>query len=48
MRPSTRSRPGIAGDLLVTVDGAGASHGLIEHLTALGSRPGHRVHYSID
>ena len=34
-------------DLLITVDGAGASHGLINHITTLNSRPGHRVHYSI-
>jgi hypothetical protein len=34
-------------DLLITVDGAGSSHGLVDHLTALGARPGHRVHYSI-
>jgi Transposase DDE domain group 1 len=34
-------------DLLVTVDGAGASHGLVEHITTLNSRPGYRVHYSI-
>jgi hypothetical protein len=34
-------------DLLITVDGAGASHGLLNHLTTLNRRPGHRVHYSI-
>jgi hypothetical protein len=34
-------------DLLVTVDGAGASHGLVDHITTLNARPGHRVHYSI-
>lgn len=34
-------------DLLVTADGAGASHGLVDHITALNSRPGYRVHYSI-
>lgn len=34
-------------DLLITVDGAGASHGLVDHITALDSRPGYRVHYSI-
>lgn len=33
-------------DLLVTLDGAGASHGLVDHLTTLG-KPGRRVHYSI-
>ena len=34
-------------DLLITVDGAAASHGLVDHISVLGSRPGHRVHYSI-
>jgi Transposase DDE domain group 1 len=34
-------------DLLVTVDGAGASHGLVDHITALNRKPGHRVHYSV-
>jgi hypothetical protein len=34
-------------DLLITCDGAGASHGLVDHITTLNSRPGHRVHYSI-
>lgn len=39
-------------DLLVTVDGAGASHALIEHLTALNTAAGHgargrRVEYSV-
>ena len=34
-------------DLLITVDGAGASHGLVEHISTLNSRPGYRVHYSI-
>lgn len=34
-------------DLLITVDGAGASHGLVEHITTLNARPGYRVHYSI-
>jgi Transposase DDE domain group 1 len=34
-------------DLLITVDGAGASHGLVEHISALNARPGYRVHYSI-
>ena len=34
-------------DLLITVDGAGASHGLAEHITTLNAAPGHRVHYSI-
>jgi len=34
-------------DLLVTVDGAGASHGLVDHITALNASPRRRVHYSI-
>jgi hypothetical protein len=34
-------------DLLITVDGAGASHGLVNHITTLNGKPGHRVHYSI-
>jgi hypothetical protein len=34
-------------DLLITVDGTGASHGLVDHITTLDSRPGSRVHYSI-
>jgi hypothetical protein len=34
-------------NLLITVDGAGASHGLVDHITTLNSRPGYRVHYSI-
>jgi hypothetical protein len=34
-------------DVLVTVDGAGASHGLVDHITTLNSKPGRRVHYSV-
>ena len=34
-------------DLLVTIDGAGAGHQIVDHLTALNARRGHRVHYSI-
>lgn len=34
-------------DLLITVDGAGASHGLVNHITTLNSSPWRRVHYSI-
>jgi hypothetical protein len=34
-------------DLLITVDGAGASHGLVDHITTLNSSPQRRVHYSI-
>ena len=33
--------------LMVTCDGAGASHGLIERLDTLASRPGHHLIYSI-
>ena len=32
---------------MVTYDGAGASHGLIERLDALASRPGHQLVYSV-
>jgi Transposase DDE domain group 1 len=34
-------------DLLVTTDGAGASHGLIDHITTVNGKPGRRVHYSV-
>jgi hypothetical protein len=34
-------------DLLVTVDGAGASKDLVNHLTGLNAAPGRRVHYSV-
>jgi hypothetical protein len=34
-------------DLLVTIDGAGAGHEIVDHITALNARSGHRVHYSI-
>jgi len=34
-------------DLLITVDGAGASHDLIDHITTLDTKPGHQVRYSI-
>jgi len=33
--------------LMVTCDGAGASHALIERLDALASRPGHQLIYSV-
>jgi hypothetical protein len=33
--------------LMVTCDGAGASHGLIERLDALARRPGHQLIYSV-
>ena len=32
--------------MLVTCDGAGATHALVEHITALNARPGYQVHYS--
>lgn len=34
-------------DLLVTIDGAGSSHKVIEHLTTLGARPGFTADYSV-
>lgn len=34
-------------NVLVTIDGAGASHALIEHLHAIGSRPGQRLEFSV-
>ncbi|MGH3906149.1 MAG: IS1380 family transposase [Pseudonocardiaceae bacterium] len=34
-------------DLLVTVDGAGATLDLVRHITALNAAPGRRVHYSV-
>ena len=33
--------------LMVTCDGAGASHGLIDRLDALAARPGHQLIYSV-
>lgn len=33
--------------LLVTIDGAGSSHGVLEHLTALDAVPGNSVEYSV-
>jgi hypothetical protein len=33
--------------LMVTCDGAGASHGLIERLDSLAARPGHQLIYSV-
>ena len=33
--------------LLITIDGAGASHAVIEHLSARNEHPGHQVHYSV-
>jgi hypothetical protein len=34
-------------DLLITCDGAGATHELVNHITALNARRGHQVHYSV-
>ena len=34
-------------DLLVTIDGAGAGHQIVDHLTALNARSGRTVHYSV-
>lgn len=34
-------------DLLVTIDGAGAGHQIVDHITALNARHAHKVHYSI-
>lgn len=34
-------------DLLVTIDGAGAGHAIVDHLTTLNARRGYRVHYSV-
>ena len=34
-------------DLLITLDGAGASHGVVEHITKLNASPWRRAHYSI-
>ncbi len=39
--------PGFRRRLMVTCDGAGASHGLISHLDKLASRPGYQVIYSV-
>jgi hypothetical protein len=39
--------PGHRRRLMVTVDGAGASHGLIARLDKLAARPGHQLVYSV-
>ena len=39
--------PGFRRRLMVTCDGAGASHGLIARLDALAARPGHQLIYSV-
>jgi hypothetical protein len=33
--------------MLVTCDGAGSTHALVQHLTVLNARRGHQVHYSV-
>jgi hypothetical protein len=39
--------PGFRRRLMITVDGAGASHGLVAHLDKLAARPGHQLIYSV-
>jgi hypothetical protein len=39
--------PGVRRKLMITVDGAGASHELIKHLDKLAARPGYQVIYSV-
>jgi Transposase DDE domain group 1 len=39
--------PAFRRQLMVTCDGAGASHGLIERLDELAARPGHQLIYSV-
>ena len=39
--------PGFRRKLMITVDGAGASHELIKHLDKLAARPGYQVIYSV-
>jgi hypothetical protein len=34
-------------DVLITVDGAGATRDLVKHITMLNAAPGRRVHYSV-
>ena len=33
--------------MLITCDGAGSTHALVNHISALNSRPGFQVHYSV-
>ncbi len=33
--------------MLITCDGAGSTHALVGHVTALNARPGYQVHYSV-
>ncbi|MGH3829197.1 MAG: IS1380 family transposase [Pseudonocardiaceae bacterium] len=35
------------GRMLITCDGAGSTHALVNHITALNNQPGHQVHYSV-
>jgi len=39
--------PAVRRKLMVTVDGAGASHGLVRHLDKLAARPGYQLVYSV-
>ena len=39
--------PGFRRKLMVTADGAGASHGLVKHLDKLAARPGYQLVYSV-
>src|SRR5258708_1195526 len=39
--------PGFRRKLMITCDGAGASHDLVAHLDQLGSRPGHELTYAV-
>jgi len=39
--------PGFRRRLMITCDGAGASHDLVKHLDKLAARPGHQLTYSV-
>jgi hypothetical protein len=39
--------PGFRRQLMITCDGAGASHDLVAHLDKLGTRRGHELTYSV-
>ena len=39
--------PAFRRKLMITADGAGASHDLIRHLDKLAARPGHQLTYSV-
>ena len=39
--------PGFRRRLMITCDGAGASHNLVKHLDKLAARPGHQLIYSV-